>query len=439
MEHFGCRVMTNEPKLSRSNYAPITLTTRKNGFFSSEISWPYLVGKKGLYSSMDEALSAFFRVKGNSIVDKYVAELDKYRKLINDIKVDDKVAKGYYAQYINDLQKSEIKFFYGSKCKDWEEKGYLSESFCKQLGNILFIDQFSDKYADRYWEKFEKKLNKIKSLEKFLLKSKLFCIQWYEMLAKKTIDKKFINEADESLLQVQKILDDISLVTIEDMLEGDYLKPEWLSSDRTYRWPDSWKTNLPDIPLSIMRKIVQEEKFPYHTDEMCEKLQERALYNFDLNMAFYETLDRNEFNSEIENFLSEHPKFTSVTDLKRYKNSTGIYIMVLDEYKQIYIGITHNSKLGIKGRIQQHWNNTKTLDRLIFGGIDKSILSIDSFKHLDTTRIFVCTDVKNNDLDNEENNLVEKAFSPKFVANRTSGGGHDFLDAISGRKYRDLE
>ncbi len=154
-------------------------------------------------------------------------------------------------------------------------------------------------------------------------------------------------------------------------------------------------------------------------------------------MAFYEKLDRNKFNEEIELFLSNNPEFVEVKDLNDYAGVSGIYIMVLDEYKQIYIGIT-NSKVGIKGRIQSHWNVTKTLDRLIFGGVDSSILSIDSFRHLDTTRIFVQTNINKEDLYIEEYNVIENAFSSEFITNRTIGGELNSIEAIVSRKLRKL-
>ncbi len=429
MEHFGCRVMTKEPKLTRSNYAPITLATRKNGFRKLGM---YSVGEKGNYSSMDEALSVFFKNEGDAIVEKYMIELDEYKKRINDIKTNDKLAKVYYAGFINFEHKRCISNFFSLGCLNWKEKNYINVSFYKSWM------ENSSEIKKKSWKKFEKKLKKTKSIEEFISYSELLSLQWGEKLIKKAIKKIYLNEVKESLCEVKEKLDEVSLYTIEDMLESDFLKPKWMRSDNTYHWPSSWKTNLLDIPLSRMKKIVQEERFPYHTDEICEELQKDALYNFDLNMAFYEKLDRNEFNEEIEHFISTNTKFVEVKDLKKYKSATGIYIMVLDEYKQIYIGITNSSKLGIKGRIQQHWSATKTLDRLIFGGIDKSILSIDSFRHLDTTRIFVCTDINEEDLDSEEFNLTENAFSSKFKANRVPGGHYDLLDILTSKKSRDL-
>jgi hypothetical protein len=62
----------------------------------------------------------------------------------------------------------------------------------------------------------------------------------------------------------------------------------------------------------------------------------------------------------------------------------GAYVMVLDRYKQAYIGQAWD----IRARIKRHWSGTKQFDRLIFPDKETSVLSIDSFRALDTTRIF---------------------------------------------------
>lgn len=89
--------------------------------------------------------------------------------------------------------------------------------------------------------------------------------------------------------------------------------------------------------------------------------------------------------------------------------------MVLDEYKQVYIGITDK---GIKERIKQHWNAKKEPERLIFGQAFNSVLSIDSFGALDTTRIYVKTD---GNLFVTENKIVDE-FDKRFMLNITMGG-----------------
>ena len=50
----------------------------------------------------------------------------------------------------------------------------------------------------------------------------------------------------------------------------------------------------------------------------------------------------------------------------------------------MYIGISND----IKKRILTHWGSKKDFDRLLFGKKENSVLSIDSFGALDTTRIF---------------------------------------------------
>lgn len=168
-----------------------------------------------------------------------------------------------------------------------------------------------------------------------------------------------------------------------------------------------------------------------HSDEWCQKHLENCLKNYDLNMAYFNTLDKIEFNFELDRFVKEKD-LIEVHDLNEYKDIKGYYIMVLDEFNQAYIGTTDN----IRGRIMAHWSKRKDFDRLIFGGVNKSILSIDSFRAFDTTRIFV---KKTNRVYSLENKLI-KGFQPKFLLNRTKGGILEggLIEAIENRKTREL-
>ena len=223
-------------------------------------------------------------------------------------------------------------------------------------------------------------------------------------------------------------------LTVEDMMQAKFRMPLFIRS-----WQCMNNTNSINIPNDdIVDDILNSVYSPYHTMKWCLKQQELALRNFDLNMAFYESLDGEKFNREIDTFQKEHFEFRKVTDLNEYKGVSGIYIMVLDEYKQIYIGIT-KSKQGIKGRIGQHWSKVKPLDRLIFGGVERSILSIDSFRQFDTTRIFAFpSDLPFEELKDLEHELVEHSFSSEFLCNRTKGGGESLEQAIIERKDRTL-
>ncbi len=60
------------------------------------------------------------------------------------------------------------------------------------------------------------------------------------------------------------------------------------------------------------------------------------------------------------------------------------------------------------------------LDRLINGYVQKSILSINSFRYLDTTRIFAQS-YEDYSSSEAEFSLVE-SFDSRFVQNRTFGG-----------------
>lgn len=65
-------------------------------------------------------------------------------------------------------------------------------------------------------------------------------------------------------------------------------------------------------------------------------------------------------------FLKKYFGFEGVADLNEYDNNSGYYMLVLDKYKQIYIGTMYN----IKKRIREHWVKRRPFDRLIFGEVD---------------------------------------------------------------------
>lgn len=162
--------------------------------------------------------------------------------------------------------------------------------------------------------------------------------------------------------------------------------------------------------------------------EINKKVADR-LYNYDLNMNYFSSLGKDDFNEELKNFASNNETFIEITDLAPLSRVSGYYVMVLEEYKQVYIG----SSQDIRVRILSHWSKQKEFDRLIFGRKEDSILSIDSFRAYDTTRIFVYPTDNYIKLENDFIN----AFSKEFVLNRTSGGVLlDLTEAIMERKTR---
>jgi len=166
-----------------------------------------------------------------------------------------------------------------------------------------------------------------------------------------------------------------------------------------------------------------------YTESEINKKVADSLYNYDLNMNYFNSLAQVEFNKEIESFASNNETFKEIMDLAPLSRVSGYYVMVLEEYKQVYIGRSQD----IRVRILSHWSKQKEFDRLIFGRKEDSILSIDSFRAYDTTRIFV---YPTDNYIRLENDFIDM-FSEEFVLNRTGGGALiGLIEAIMKRKTR---
>jgi hypothetical protein len=131
-------------------------------------------------------------------------------------------------------------------------------------------------------------------------------------------------------------------------------------------------------------------------------------------MAFFAQLSPERFEEALTEMLRKHKYLRPVADLTTMDDEMGIYVMVLDGHRQAYIG----QALDIRKRIKRHWNGVKQFDRLIFGDKSTSVLSIDSFRALDTTRIFAAKSIRGEEL---EQRLVN-TFPPDFLLNRVPGG-----------------
>lgn len=131
----------------------------------------------------------------------------------------------------------------------------------------------------------------------------------------------------------------------------------------------------------------------YYEDQEVSELLTGAYKNFDLNMAYFQELSKEEFKQQILTFLEKNEDYQEYTDLSLLKDEDGQYILVLDEYSQVYYG--NGGVLSIR----RHWNKRTPLDRLVSGSVyerfdnqnpvDESILSINAFRALDTTRVLV--------------------------------------------------
>lgn len=166
-----------------------------------------------------------------------------------------------------------------------------------------------------------------------------------------------------------------------------------------------------------------------YTDYYVNEHYKNCMENYDLNIDYFNCLDYKKFDKYLSSFVRKN-NFKAIDDLKTVNEVNGAYIIVLDEYKQVYIGISNN----IKKRILTHWSTKKEFDRLLNGDVDKSVLSIDSFGALDTTRIYVKPLKSIYVMDNLEAKYVSK-FKSIYTLNRVAGG----LNAEESNVIRNLK
>lgn len=174
-----------------------------------------------------------------------------------------------------------------------------------------------------------------------------------------------------------------------------------------------------DYPSGLWEQLDENYDDPEHrfyTDAWCEEERERALVNLDLNMAHFASLDPAVFDDALHRAVRKY-RMVEVTDLSKWDGVHGLYIMVLDQYCQVYVGGAAGAG-GVMKRVKQHWTRTQPLDRLIWPEVESSILAIDSFRALDTTRIFALKTASPFELVAE---LVESIPS-SFRLNRILGG-----------------
>lgn len=212
-------------------------------------------------------------------------------------------------------------------------------------------------------------------------------------------------------------------------------------SKREYKKMKAYE-NSNDEFLKEMAKyyfsMFEDETLTTYTDEYCTEHQKKCLINYDLNMKFFSKIKDSEFKEMLLKLKNKFKGLEEITDLSVYDKKCGIYILILDEYKQIYIGESQD----IKKRIIQHWTIKKEFTKLIFGNVETSVMSIDSFGALDTTRIFVYEIEKNKQLQLEEKlvNYVPNG----YLLNRTKGGDRGIcrdeivINTLGTKNRRDL-
>lgn len=210
---------------------------------------------------------------------------------------------------------------------------------------------------------------------------------------------------------------------------------------------DKWKNQKEELEFDEFKtrvcppglKFEKEDGKLVLSKEYCNRYHELCLKNYDLNMKFLSNLNENDFNNTINKIIKKF-KMTEINDLNNYASNFGIYMCVLDNYKQIYIGQT---KTSFKERILQHWKNKPKFDKILFGNSRKSVISYDSYGALDTTRIFTICETNQDKIDTLEKRIVD-AISKDYLCNRIGGGIHlnninDHYAAINSMNLRKLE
>lgn len=160
-----------------------------------------------------------------------------------------------------------------------------------------------------------------------------------------------------------------------------------------------------------------------------------VLRNFDLTMAYCGRLPRMPFDAALDEVLQRFPSLEEVRDLNEWDGVRGVYLLVLDGYKQFYVGQA-TACGGIRKRIVVHWQKKPAFDRMLSGPPERSIMSIDCFRALDTTRIFAA---RTDDAGTLERGIQE-CLPEVYCANRTRAGDlpGGLAEAIAQRRERDL-
>lgn len=175
------------------------------------------------------------------------------------------------------------------------------------------------------------------------------------------------------------------------------------------------------------------------SEEYCRRHQAMCLQNYDLNMKFIKKLNHKTFDKTINKVVKKY-NMIEIKDLKECKKKTGIYIAVLDNFNQLYIGQTTRD---LRERILRHWKVKPKFDTLLYGRVNQSVIPYDSYGALDTTRIFIIYETDKNKIDKIEEKLVRE-IPKEYQSNRIGGGIHlntitDLFDTIDTMNLRNLE
>lgn len=205
--------------------------------------------------------------------------------------------------------------------------------------------------------------------------------------------------------------------TLDDDYHISVLMKSWESDSQGFEFEDYVIKKQNDLHQFIDSFDLENDIMGNtYKDAWCQELYKDIMLNYEFNIAYLNQLSRISFKRGVTKFVKNNPEFIEIKDLNLYHNKSGYYILIVDDYKQLYIGKASE----LTTRIRQHWNARKDFDRLLypFGAVMTSKISIDSFRALDTTRIFI---YQTDDISADEEVYINQ-FDKKYVLNRIKGG-----------------
>ena len=173
---------------------------------------------------------------------------------------------------------------------------------------------------------------------------------------------------------------------------------EYVSSDfvSTKLTPDQFRK---DFLFAVESECANKEDWYYKEQYLKYNSNiEKYVKNVCNNIETLTKIDKCAFEAELNRIVEKY-HFKEVNDISSYKKC--LYLVVLDEYRQFYIGKAVTS---LKNRMRKHWTAKIIPFRQLWnGGFDYSRVKFDNYKIFDSTRIFVCESIQ--DVINE--NLTE--------------------------------
>ena len=389
MKHFGMEIRTKFPCLTRENY--ISFASTKESFHRRSGQWEYLD-----FSEKE----AFDKKSKMTDLKPILEEVSNYLAYENKILTDSDYASEQLASYKGKLILRHLDFFFKVKLPDNYKNSLEEYPQLYEIINEYVESGISVNLTEKIVE-----LSKTDDTIKTLWNN---CMEECKEIDSRDVTNLLSYKAPRSVILMQRFVNN-------EFREKTYSIRDYL----------------------VSCSIFDDERYPYISPVKKDIQINAALYNYDLNMAYYQSLDAEKYQKEIQVFKINNPNFIEIKDFEEVKDLSGIYIMILEKYHQIYIGITTKP---FPVRIKQHWQSSKPLDRLIFGDVNNSILSIDSFRHLDTTRILVLpiNSIDDQALKEYEYDLIQSAFSKEFISNRCDGGLSSLFSSIVNRKTRDF-